>query len=146
MNLKKIDKLFDITTTSDLETQQLGVKFSKIISNGDIITLNGDLGSGKTTFIKGILKGLDYKNEVTSPTYTLINEYRAQYNIIHIDCYRENDINRWFNIGLVDYFNNNQNVIFIEWAENIKSILPDKTIDLFFQVVNSNERLIQYDG
>ncbi|MAR14993.1 MAG: tRNA (adenosine(37)-N6)-threonylcarbamoyltransferase complex ATPase subunit type 1 TsaE, partial [Candidatus Marinimicrobia bacterium] len=78
-----------------------------------------------------------------SPTYTLINEYKAKYNIIHLDCYREKDINRWLNIGLIDYFNN-QNILFIEWAENIKNILPAKTKKLFFEVIGPNERMIKY--
>ena len=143
MKLKKINDLFNATTTNHLETQELGIHFSKFIKNGDIVTLNGDLGSGKTTFVKGVLMGLGYEREVTSPTYTLINEYKTKYNIIHLDCYREKDINRWLNIGLIDYFNN-QNILFIEWAENIKNILPNKTKDLFFEVLNSNQRLIKY--
>ena len=143
MNFIKKNNLFTTTTTNHLETQKLGFKFSKLIKNGDIITLNGDLGSGKTTFVKGVLMGLGYKDEVTSPTYTLINEYKAKYNIIHLDCYREKDINRWLNIGLIDYFNN-QNILFIEWADKIKSILPDKTKSLFFEVISSNERMIKY--
>ena len=143
MNLKKINDLFNVTTTNHLETQELGIQFSKFTKNGDIVTLNGDLGSGKTTFVKGVLMGLGYASKVTSPTYTLINEYKTKYNIIHLDCYREKDINRWLNIGLIDYFNN-QNILFIEWAENIKNILPNKTKDLFFEVLNSNQRLIKY--
>ena len=86
--------------------------------------------------------GLGYKDEVTSPTYTLINEYKSKYNIIHLDCYREKDINRWLNIGLIDYFGKD-NIIFIEWAENIKKILPNKTINLFFEIKSSNKRLIK---
>ena len=140
MNFAKISNL---STNSDLETQELGVQFSKFIKNGDVITLNGNLGSGKTTFVKGVLMGLGYKDEVTSPTYTLINEYKTKYNIIHLDCYREKDINRWLNIGLIDYFNN-QNILFIEWAENIKNILPDKTKNLLFEVLGPNERMIKY--
>ena len=143
MNFEKINNLFNSSTSNHLETQELGVQFSKFIKNGDVITLNGDLGSGKTTFVKGVLIGLGYQDEVTSPTYTLINEYKTKYNIIHLDCYREKDINRWLNIGLIDYFNN-QNILFIEWAENIKNILPDKTKNLFFEVIGSNERMIKY--
>jgi len=143
MDITKINNLFNSSTNSDLETQELGIQFSKFIKNGDVITLNGDLGSGKTTFVKGVLMGLGYKDEVTSPTYTLINEYKTKYNIIHLDCYREKDINRWLNIGLIDYFNN-ENILFIEWAEKIKNILPDKTKNLFFEVIGSNERMIKY--
>ena len=132
---------FKKLTKSNLETEKLGVEFSKNISRGDIIALNGNLGSGKTTFVKGVLKGLNYKYDVTSPTYTLINEYYTKYKIIHIDCYREKDLNRWLNIGITDYFDNNC-ILFIEWFENIKSILP-KNINLInFKMVSENERLI----
>jgi len=133
---------FKLITKNNLETEQVGYNFSKKISKGDIITLNGNLGSGKTTFVKGVLKGLNYQYEVTSPTYTLINEYNADYNIIHIDCYREKDVNRWLNIGLVDYFLGD-NILFIEWPENIKSILPKDINDIFFKVVSLNERSIK---
>ena len=137
-----LNQSFTSITNTHKETEKLGIQFSQFISKGNVITLNGNLGSGKTTFMKGVLKGLNYQDEVTSPTYTLINEYNADYNVIHIDCYREPDINRWLNIGLIDYFGKD-NIIFIEWAENIKKILPDKTIDLFFEIKNSNERLIK---
>ena len=104
--------------------------------------MNGNLGSGKTTFVKGVLKGLHYQYEVTSPTYTLINEYNADYDIIHIDCYREKDVNRWLNIGLIDYFSGN-NILFIEWSEYIKSILPKDINNISFDIVSQNERLIK---
>jgi len=133
---------FNFITKNNLETEELGYKFSKQISKGDIISLNGNLGSGKTTFVKGVLKGLNYLDEVTSPTYTLINEYKADYNIIHIDCYREKDINRWLNIGFLDYLTE-QNIIFIEWSENITSILPKKRNNLFFEILGVNERLVK---
>ena len=122
-------------------TELIGVSFSKQINSGDIIAINGDLGAGKTTFIKGVLQGLGYKGNVSSPTYTLVNEYDAKYKIIHIDCYREKDLNRWLNIGITDYFDSDC-ILFIEWFENIKSILP-KNINLInFEMISENERLI----
>ena len=138
-----LNELFNVVTKTALDTEKLGIKFSKIISKGDIITLNGNLGSGKTTFVKGVLKGLNYQSEVTSPTYTLVNEYDADYKIIHIDCFREKNIDRWLNIGLTDYFSKH-NIIFIEWPEIIGSILPSTTIDLFFEIKNADKRFIKY--
>ena len=85
-------KILNTKTFSELETKEKGAKFSKYIRPGQIYTLNGNLGSGKTTFMKGILRGLNFKGSVTSPTYTLINEYYAKYNIIHLDCYREKNL------------------------------------------------------
>ena len=77
---------FQKITKNNVDTEELGYNFASKISPTDIFALNGNLGSGKTTFVKGVLKGLNYKHEVTSPTYTLINEYNADFNIIHIDC------------------------------------------------------------
>jgi len=125
-----------------LDTENLGIEFSKTISKGSIITLEGDLGSGKTTFVKGVLKGLNYNEEVTSPTYTLINEYDAEYKIIHIDCFREKSIDRWLNIGLIDYFTK-ENILFIEWPNNIKNLLfSHQIINLSFEIKGLDERLI----
>ena len=134
---------FKVTTYNNIETEELGCKFSQTISNGDIIALNGNLGSGKTTFVKGVLKGLNYQNEVTSPTYTLINEYYTGiYSLIHVDCYREKNINRWLNIGLIDYLSGD-NILFIEWAENIQSILPKEINNIYFDTLDTNQRLIK---
>ena len=127
---------------SYLDTEKLGIEFSKIVSKGTIVLLNGDLGSGKTTFAKGVLRGLNYAEEVTSPTYTLINEYNADHDVIHIDCYREKNINRWLNICLIDYFST-ENILFIEWPRNIRDILFSRSvISLNFEIKGLDERLI----
>ena len=85
---------------SAAECELLGFNISKKLKSGHVISLEGDLGSGKTTFVKGILKGLNYKYDVTSPTFTLINEYHADLKVIHIDFYREGNIERWREIGI----------------------------------------------
>ena len=74
---------------SNHDTFKLGFDLSKKIKSGDVIGLIGELASGKTTFVKGIMSGLDYKYEVTSPTFTLINEYNAKIKVQHIDFYRK---------------------------------------------------------
>ena len=71
---------------------------------GEIYKLFGELGAGKTTFIKGVLEELGYNALVTSPTYTLINEYEIYPKIIHIDCYRESNLDRWHMLGINEYF------------------------------------------
>ena len=86
-----------VTTKSFLETESLGRDFAEHIKLGDVILLYGDLGSGKTTFVKGFLKGLEFSGGVTSPTFSLINEYEARKRVIHIDCYREENLQRWIN-------------------------------------------------
>ena len=94
------------------ETIQFGKKLAKIIEPGDVFKLEGDLGAGKTTFIKGVVNALGYNGIVSSPTYTLINEYNINPKIVHIDCYREQNIDRWFFLGINDYFDDNS-IIFL---------------------------------
>ncbi|SVD41649.1 uncharacterized protein METZ01_LOCUS394503, partial [marine metagenome] len=77
----------------------MGEKFAHFIQRGDVYAFIGELASGKTTFIKGILKGLEFCRQVTSPTFTLVNEYDAKYPVIHVDCYREKDLERWVRLG-----------------------------------------------
>ena len=101
-------------TKSENETQLLGMKISKKIKSGDVLALIGDLASGKTTFVKGILKGLGYSYNVTSPTFTLINNYEAKYNVMHADFYREPNKKRWVNLGFNELIDNSE-VVLIEW-------------------------------
>ena len=128
-------------TKNTMETIQLGKEFANFIELGDVIALLGDLGTGKTTFIKGLLKGLQYNRPVTSPTYTLINEYDAKYPIIHIDSYRELELSRWIKLGLNDYMDGNS-IVLIEWADRIKTLLPKNTINIDFFHKGLNKRNI----
>ena len=112
-------------------TVQLGEDLSRYIEKGDVFALVGELASGKTTFIKGMLRGLKYTKSVTSPTFTLINEYDAMFPVVHVDCYREENLNRWIKIGLHDYINS-ENIVIIEWAEKISSLLPYDHIQINF--------------
>ena len=130
-------------SNSPEQTQLFGIDFSNKISKGDIIAINGELGAGKTTFIKGVLKGLGYRGNVKSPTYTLINEYDSKYKTIHIDCYREKNINRWLDIGIMDYLNGD-NIVIIEWAEYINSILPDDIISIDIHHISELDRKIKF--
>lgn len=126
---------------SPAETEEVGLKFAEFISPGDIFALTGDLASGKTTFLRGVIKGLDYDGPVTSPTFTLINEYSASKRIIHIDCYRENSIERWIDLGIIEYFNNDF-IVFIEWADILFPMLPENTTVLTFLHSSENVRTI----
>ena len=125
------------------ETIELGKDFSTFIERGDIFAFIGDLASGKTTFVKGILKGLKFNQSVTSPTFTLINEYKAIYPVIHIDCYREQDLFRWIKLGLSDYMDDN-NIVIIEWADKLEALLPSNTIYIKFnhKAVNLREIIL----
>jgi len=130
-----------VESSSVEETINSGVEFSKFVESSDIFALSGELASGKTTFMKGVAKGLGYQLVVTSPTFTLINEYDGRVNIIHMDCYREDNINQWIKLGITEYFNQDY-VVFIEWSERIADILPERTVTLKFEHNYENNRRI----
>ena len=126
------------------ETFNLGEDLSSYLEQGDVFALVGELSSGKTTFIQGMLKGLKYSKPVTSPTFTLINEYDAMYPVIHIDCYLEEDLNRWIQVGFHDYINA-KNIVIIEWADKISSLLPNDHIQINFTHTGQDKREIMLE-
>ena len=128
-------------TQDPQETIQLGEHFATFVEKGDVFSFVGELASGKTTFIKGILKGLNFNKPVTSPTFTLVNEYDAKFSVIHIDCYREDEQERWIKLGINDYMDE-ANVVIIEWADKMKSLLPVNTIQIQFSHKSINSREI----
>jgi len=134
-------KKFEFISSDAQATVDLGKNFSKELKPGDVIGLNGNLGSGKTTFIKGVLEGLNYKDNVTSPTFTLINEYDANYKVLHVDFYRDNNLTRWKNIGFEEMINNGD-IILIEWSNLIPELLPNDIYNLDFKHINFNKRKI----
>ncbi len=118
----------EIITNSENQTKSVAKEYAKTLSLGDVVILSGDLGAGKTAFVKGVCEyfGLD---GVTSPTYAYLNVYGDK--IYHYDCYRLSSGEDAELLGLTDYFNKN-NICFIEWAENISSALPKnyKTVSI----------------
>ena len=129
-------------TTNTEETQKLGESFSKYLKPGNIVALIGNLAAGKPSFVKGVLKGLDYKYEVTSPTFTLINEYYAKSKVIHVDFFREENIIRWNELGFQDMINSDS-IILIEWADLIPDLLPNIDYKLYFEHNGENKRKIR---
>ena len=116
---------FSITTNSPQKTIEFGRKFGTQLKGGEVIALSGPLGSGKTHLIKGIVAGLDAEdaaNEVTSPTFVLVNEYSGRLEIFHIDAYRLDSIAQFEQIGFDDYCYLGS-VVLIEWANKIEQSL-----------------------
>ena len=108
------------------------------MSIGDTVVLNGDLGSGKTKFTEGILKYFGLDSEISSPTFTIVNEYNAKdLNIYHFDVYRFSDSSEFFAIGGEDYFS--QGLCIIEWGTIISDALPNKYIEINFEKSDEND-------
>jgi tRNA threonylcarbamoyladenosine biosynthesis protein TsaE len=115
----------DVTTNSANETVKFGQKFGSQLKGGEVIALVGPLGAGKTHLIKGIVAGLgaeDAANEVTSPTFVLVNEYSGRLEIYHLDAYRLDSIAQFEQIGFDDYCHPGS-VVLIEWADKVEQAL-----------------------
>ncbi len=130
------------------ETIKIGKDFSKNLRPGDVIALEGNLGSGKTTFIKGIALGLGLKSrdEVTSPTFALMHIYPTVVPLYHFDLYRLETIKEVESIGLDEFLNDPSVVCCIEWAERAAKMLPKKLIRISFKVKGPKIREINIQG
>ena len=124
------------------DTIKTGEDFAKKLKGGEVVLLRGDLGAGKTHFVKGAARGLGVTQTVTSPTFTLHNIYEgAKLTLNHFDFYRISE-EEAAELGLEEYFNRADGVCFIEWAENIAGLLPKNNIIVNISVIGDNEREI----
>ena len=106
---------------------------------GMIICLNGELGSGKTVFVKGFAKALGINETITSPTFNLVKEYNGEAKLYHMDVYRLEDSHE--DIGIEEYFDKG-GVTIIEWADMIKDILPEERLDIKIKIADDNTRIL----
>ena len=131
------------------ETQKFASEFSKTIEVGSIISLNGNLGAGKTTFAQGFAQGMGIKQHVGSPTFKLVSEYSGEkMKLFHVDCYRLSGIDDFLNMGGENLLLPESGVCLFEWASIIEGVLPNNTIIIDFIRFkdNSNKRLIKISG
>ncbi len=111
------------------ETQQIAIEFAKTLEGGDVLCMYGDLGVGKTAFVQGLAKGLGISDHITSPTFTIVNEYSGTLPLYHFDVYRIADSDEMYEIGYEEYVYGD-GVSVIEWPQLIDDILPDKRYDI----------------
>lgn len=126
---------------SEEETRKIGYELGEKAAKGEIYCLQGDLGAGKTVFTKGFAQGLNITEHITSPTFTIVNEYHSgRIPFYHFDVYRIGDVEEMFEIGYEEYFYGD-GVCLIEWAELITDILPDdvKWIKIEKDLTSDNE-------
>lgn len=137
MNLKTITK-------SEEETITLGKEFSEILNSGDVVELIGNLGTGKTHFVKGLAEGMNFTKKVASPTFTIINEYNGgKLPVYHFDCYRINNLVELQEIGFEEYIYGSGVCVF-EWGEKVEDLLPLPRFVCEFKHLNKpNEREIE---
>ncbi len=131
-------------TYSLLEIDHVTTQLLPYLSQYKIVAFHGEMGSGKTTFIKHLCEKLGAKQTARSPTFSLVNQYEtADGNpIVHMDLYRLKDVDELLNIGFEDYFIDTKSFIFIEWPEIASDLLPDNIIHLYFETISANMRSI----
>ena len=130
-------------SVSESETSIIAEEFAASLKNGMIIILNGELGAGKTFFIKQVLKQFNVTN-ANSPTFAIVNEYAGDKTFYHFDFYRINTESELLNIGIEDYFSDEESVIFIEWGNLFPDILPQKRIEININYLTADEREFEF--
>lgn len=133
-----------IETESVEETIELGRKIGKLVQAGDVIALIGKLGSGKTTLTQGLARGLEVKKRdyVTSPSFTLIKEYKGRLPVYHIDLYRIDNPREVYDLGYEEYLYG-EGVTIIEWAKKIRRLLPKEVLFINLEIIDEKKRRIE---
>ena len=129
----------EYVSNSPLETIEIAKNYAKTLTKGSVILLDGEMGAGKTAFTKGLALGLGVKSEVTSPTYAYLNDYEGK--LYHYDCYRLTSGEDAEALGLTDYFYLD-GICVLEWAQNIKSVLPKNVKTVTIEKINETTRKI----
>lgn len=128
-----------IKVTGLEETKKIASDFAADLKGGEVVLLNGDLGAGKTTFTQFVFKALGVKDVVTSPTFAILKSYEGKFKFHHFDTYRITT-EEAIEAGFDEIFQEKESVIFVEWSENIASLLPNDCIRVNIKYINENER------
>ena len=129
-----------IISNSEEETLKIGIKLGSLLKIGNTVVLTGDLGSGKTKLTEGILTYYKLEEEISSPTFTIVNEYiKDDIKIFHFDVYRLEDSSEFYAIGGDEYFE--KGICIIEWGELIQDALPQEYLHIKFERDNNNEKI-----
>lgn len=137
--------MMTVITNNPEETIAFAKKLGSLLKIGDIIAYKGGLGAGKTTFTRGLAIGIGLDDNVTSPTFSIVNEYRGKINLYHFDMYRIINSEELEATGFYDY-PLDESIFAIEWSENIADILPPSTIFVTIELIDSETRKITVEG
>ena len=132
-------------SNSAAETEAIGAEFAKTLTGGAVIAMYGDLGAGKTAFVRGMARGMGLDCRVSSPTFTIVNEYLGDRELIHFDMYRLQSADELFDIGWEDYIARGA-VCAVEWSENVKDAFFGDEIEVIIDKLGDNQRQITIKG
>lgn len=132
-------------THSEAETEQAGADFARALPDGKVVAMYGELGSGKTAFVRGMARGMGIDCRVSSPTFTIVNEYLGARELIHFDMYRLASADELWDIGWEDYLARGA-VCAVEWSENVEGAFYGDEIRVVFEKTGENSRRIRIEG
>ena len=128
-------------TKNEHETELIGQSFASGIPDGTVVAMYGDLGAGKTAFVRGMARGMGLECRVSSPTFTIVNEYLGERELIHFDMYRLSDADELFDIGWEDYLSRG-GVCAVEWSENVSEAFEGNEISVVIEKISDTGRKI----
>ncbi|HML20396.1 MAG TPA: tRNA (adenosine(37)-N6)-threonylcarbamoyltransferase complex ATPase subunit type 1 TsaE [Aggregatilinea sp.] len=137
--------LLEITTQSVEDTEAIGAALGARLGQGGVICLEGDLGAGKTAFVRGVGRGWGALERVTSPTFTLVHEHRRTQDdqvLFHVDCYRLERLSDAWSLGLDEMLHGTDNVV-LEWPERVIDLLPEERLWIAFDIVSESSRVLR---
>lgn len=141
-----MDRPLELVTASAEETRRLGEAVAGMLAPGDVVSLTGDLGAGKTTFVQGAAAGLGVAGPVQSPTFTLVREYEGPVPVLHVDVYRLERLQDVVDLGLEDLLDG-EAVVFVEWGDAIESLLPESGLTVRISIpAEEGRRRIQIEA
>ena len=135
----------NIQTKSPEETELAGVALAKSLVAGVVVAMYGELGAGKTAFVRGMARGLGSPSRVTSPTFTIVNEYEGSLPLFHFDMYRLGSADELFDIGWDDYLTRG-GICVVEWSENVSEAFDGSEVRVIIEKLGENERSITIEG
>ena len=131
----------EFISKSEHDTEELGRRFASGLPGGTVVAMYGDLGAGKTAFVRGMARGLKSPNRVTSPTFTIVNEYEGEIPLFHFDMYRLGGADELFGIGWDDYLARG-GICVVEWSENVETAFDGSEYTVNIEKCSENERRI----
>ena len=130
---------------SQLDTEEVGRKLAEKLPGGSVVAMYGDLGAGKTAFVRGMARGMGLTCRVSSPTFTIVNEYLGERELIHFDMYRLSSADELFDIGWEDYLSRGA-VCAVEWSENVQDAFFGDEVVVRIEKLNDTDRKITIEG
>ena len=132
-------------SNSEEETENIGASFARQLSPGSVVAMYGDLGAGKTAFVRGMVKGLEINAKVSSPTFTIVNEYLGERELYHFDVYRLSSSDELFDIGWEDYLSRG-GICVLEWSSIVEDAFDGSEIRVEIEKISDSERKITIDN